>query len=81
MKMQWQVSGGRDIYIRGVDCDCPLIPDNPALANVKRSMQIAGYADHNFFHNVVTTRHGCHKCGVNVTATWREDGTADVVRN
>ena len=80
MKTTWRFAGGNDIYIDDIACDCARWPDSPILAKYKKSVIAAGYADHNFFHNVMTTRVGCGTCGFAATVTWHSDGTADVDR-
>jgi hypothetical protein len=73
----WTCGGGRDIYAKGIECDCPRWPDSDVLAHYKKELTIPGYADHNFFHNVKTTKAACSTCGVTYQVTWYANGTIE----
>lgn len=74
MKINYEYSGGRDLYADKVACTCPnpRYKDDPVLAKLLPTyVRLSGYADDNFFDNVHKEAHtSACQCGRKFTYQW-----------
>lgn len=76
MKLNYEFSGGNDLYADKVECKCldPKWKDSEVAHLFKTKISLSGYYDANFFDNVHKEPHeGKCQCGRKFTYQWFRD--------